>query len=225
MDAVSSSKAKYYIDQLAVTSEPGLTNAQLLLTNHDLRPGEKQPNFCILVESVVLTMRLMGSGTRTAQMGSMEFRSLLDCRFREYCTFIISLIESPQEIFVMTVNLECLLTILCQNTWMISSSMIVSGLSWWQSWICVWIGYFISSSFVCATGRIGAKYHISFPVASRASFGIWGSLWPVFNRAAMAVSLIFSLSHPNSQLSRLTRVLVHLVRCASMDRRCVLSHP
>lgn len=24
------------------------------------------------------------------------------------------------------------------------------------------------------------------PVVTRASFGIWGSLWPVFNRAAMA---------------------------------------
>lgn len=35
-------------------------------------------------------------------------------------------------------------------------------------------------------GRIGAQYHISFPVITRASFGIFGSLWPVFNRAAMA---------------------------------------
>lgn len=73
-----------------------------------------------------------------------------------------------------------------QNTWMISSSMIVNGLSWWQSWLCVWIGYSISAMFICSTGRIGATYHISFPVVSRASFGIWGSLWPVFNRAAMA---------------------------------------
>jgi NCS1 family nucleobase:cation symporter-1 len=72
------------------------------------------------------------------------------------------------------------------NTWMISSSMIVGGLSWWQSWLCVWIGYAISGCFVCLTGRIGATYHIGFPVVSRSSFGIWGSLWPVFNRAAMA---------------------------------------
>lgn len=61
-----------------------------------------------------------------------------------------------------------------------------SGLSWWQSWLCVWIGYSISGLFICATGRIGAKYHIGFPVVARSSFGIWGSLWPVFNRAAMA---------------------------------------
>lgn len=40
--------------------------------------------------------------------------------------------------------------------------------------------------FVCMTGRIGAKYHISFPVACRSSFGIYGSLWPVLNRAVMA---------------------------------------
>ena len=64
--------------------------------------------------------------------------------------------------------------------------MIANGLSWWQSWLAVWIGYSIAACFICSTGRIGSTYHISFPVVSRASFGIWGSLWPVFNRAAMA---------------------------------------
>ncbi|KKZ68318.1 NCS1 family nucleobase:cation symporter-1 [[Emmonsia] crescens] len=72
------------------------------------------------------------------------------------------------------------------NTWMISSAMIVEGLSWWQSWICVWLGYFIAAVFLCLSARIGAVYHISFPVGIRASFGVWGSMWPVFNRAAMA---------------------------------------
>ncbi|KAF2743566.1 uracil permease [Sporormia fimetaria CBS 119925] len=72
------------------------------------------------------------------------------------------------------------------NTWMISSAYIVDGLSWWQSWICVWLGYSLAGAFVCTTGRIGATYHISFPVVARSSFGIWGALWPVFNRAAMA---------------------------------------
>jgi NCS1 family nucleobase:cation symporter-1 len=72
------------------------------------------------------------------------------------------------------------------NTWMISAAAVTSGLSWWQSWLCVWIGYTIAGCFVCITARLGATYHISFPVVVRASFGIWGSLWPVFNRAAMA---------------------------------------
>ena len=74
-----------------------------------------------------------------------------------------------------------------KNTWMISSSMIVDGLSWWQSWLCVWIGYTIAAIFVCLMGRMGAIYRIPFAVTNRASFGIWGSFWPVVNRAAMAV--------------------------------------
>ncbi|EPS43020.1 hypothetical protein H072_2984 [Dactylellina haptotyla CBS 200.50] len=73
------------------------------------------------------------------------------------------------------------------NTWMIGASTIVGfGLNWWQAWLTVWVGYFIAGCFICLTGRIGAMYHISFPVVARSSFGIWGSLWPVFNRAAMA---------------------------------------
>ncbi|KAL1837977.1 hypothetical protein VTJ49DRAFT_3166 [Mycothermus thermophilus] len=121
-------------DKLAVESEPGLTNAQLMLTNHDLKPVEPARR----------------------QWGPWNFVG-----FWIADSFNI-------------------------NTWMISSSMIVSGLSWWQSWICVWLGYFISGFFICLTGRIGAVYHIGFPVVGRSSFGIWGSLWPVFNRAAMA---------------------------------------
>jgi NCS1 family nucleobase:cation symporter-1 len=66
------------------------------------------------------------------------------------------------------------------------SSSIVLGLSWWETWLCVWAGYTITAFFVVASGRMGAVYHISFPVINRASFGIWGSLWPVFNRGAMA---------------------------------------
>ena len=81
--------------------------------------------------------------------------------------------------------------------------MIVAGLSWWQAWLCVWIGYTIAGAFVVISGRIGAVYHISFPVVGRASFGIWGSLWPVFNRAAMgecafipdSIPFSFGLTH------------------------------
>jgi hypothetical protein len=84
-------------------------------------------------------------------------------------------------------KLMCLADSFNINTWMISSSLITGfGLSWWQSWICVWLGYSIAACFVVLTGRIGSTYHIGFPVLARASFGIWGSLWPVFNRAAMA---------------------------------------
>ncbi|KAL7266464.1 uracil permease [Rhizina undulata] len=114
--------------------EPGLTNAQLMLTNHDLKPVEPARR----------------------QWGSWN-----------YVGFWIA----------DSFNI---------NTWMIASSMILSGLSPYQSLICVLVGYFISASFICATGRIGATYHIGFPVVVRSSFGIFGSLWPVINRAGMA---------------------------------------
>lgn len=74
--------------------------------------------------------------------------------------------------------------------------MIIGGLSWWQAWICVWIGYIITGLFVALNGRLGAMYHVGFPVANRASFGIWGSLWPIFNRAGMGKLLIPPIS-PN----------------------------
>ncbi|KAL8873498.1 MAG: hypothetical protein Q9174_001054 [Haloplaca sp. 1 TL-2023] len=136
MEKLKESKVTYYVNKLAVKSEPGLTNAQLMLTNHDLKPVEPERR----------------------QWGPWNFVG-----FWIADSFNI-------------------------NTWMIASSMISGddGIAWWQSWLCVWIGYTISGFFICLTGRIGAMYHISFPVVGRASFGVWGTLWPVFNRAAMA---------------------------------------
>ncbi|CAF1013054.1 unnamed protein product [Adineta ricciae] len=73
-------------------------------------------------------------------------------------------------------------------TWMVISAIIGNDnvLSWWEAWMCVWFGFFIIGVFTCISGRIGAIYHISFPVIGRASFGIFGSLWPVFNRGVIA---------------------------------------
>ncbi|KAI1770275.1 permease for cytosine/purines, uracil, thiamine, allantoin-domain-containing protein [Hypoxylon cercidicola] len=134
MERLHSSKLNRWTDKVAVDNEDGLTTAQLMLTNYDLKPVEPERR----------------------QWGPWNFVG-----FWIADSFNI-------------------------NTWMISSSMIVGGLSWWQSWLCVWIGYAIAGGFICMTGRIGAMYHIGFPVVNRSSFGIWGCLWPVFNRAAMA---------------------------------------
>ncbi len=41
MEKVKSSKLAHLVDKLAVESEPGLTNAQLMLNNHDLKPGKQ----------------------------------------------------------------------------------------------------------------------------------------------------------------------------------------
>jgi NCS1 family nucleobase:cation symporter-1 len=39
MEKVKATRLAHFLDKLAVESEPGLTNAQLMLTNHDLKPG------------------------------------------------------------------------------------------------------------------------------------------------------------------------------------------
>ncbi|KAF2721950.1 hypothetical protein K431DRAFT_223216 [Polychaeton citri CBS 116435] len=134
MEKIRDSKAARFVHKLEVDHEPGLTAAQLMLANEDLKPVEPERR---------------------------QWRS------RNFVAFWIA----------DSFNV---------NTFMIASSGLVDGLSWWQAWLCVWVGYTIAAMFVCVTGRIGATYHISFPVTCRSSFGIWGSLWPVLNRSVMA---------------------------------------
>lgn len=67
--------------------------------------------------------------------------------------------------------------------------------------------------FVALNGRLGAMYHVGFPVANRASFGIWGSLWPIFNRAAMGKHSLSSGALPRHLL---TTHSVCLVWCSSL---------
>jgi NCS1 family nucleobase:cation symporter-1 len=73
------------------------------------------------------------------------------------------------------------------NTWQIASTGVQAGLSWWETWISVWLGYSFLSIFVFISQRVGSHYHISFPVGCRTSFGTFGSIWPVLNRVVMAI--------------------------------------
>ena len=45
MEKVKSTRIAHFVEKLAVESEPGLTNAQLMLNNHDLKPGEWYSRF------------------------------------------------------------------------------------------------------------------------------------------------------------------------------------
>lgn len=73
------------------------------------------------------------------------------------------------------------------NTWQIAATGLQLGLNWWQCWITIWIGYGFVGAFVVLASRVGSAYHLSFPISSRASFGIFFSLWPVINRVVMAI--------------------------------------
>ncbi|CAG8126486.1 unnamed protein product [Penicillium salamii] len=150
-------KLKSWLKKIQVEQDPGLTTAQLMLTNDDLRPA-----FANSGRLPVISLSL-----------TFELFALVDPDRRQWgwLNFVAFWIADSLNV----------------NTWMISSSMIVDGLSWWQAWLCVWIGYTISAIFVYLIGRIATIYRIPFAVTNRASFGIWGSFWPIINRAAMAV--------------------------------------
>jgi len=91
--------------------------------------------------------------------------------------------------------------------------MVQLGLSWWQAWICVWLGYGFVAPFIALNARPGAIFHITFPVVARTSFGLYGSLWCTFNRGAMAWCVSRLIVHwVKAQLSR--RFFQYLVRRA-----------
>ncbi|GAA5901512.1 uncharacterized protein JCM6883_000236 [Sporobolomyces salmoneus] len=71
---------------------------------------------------------------------------------------------------------------------MISGSSFLSfGLTFYEGVAASTAGFFLVSWFMLFNGRGGAFWHISFPVQSRASFGILGAAWPTLNRAAMGI--------------------------------------
>lgn len=73
------------------------------------------------------------------------------------------------------------------NTFQVAATGLQLGLNWWQTWLTVWIGYALVGVFVAMSSRVGAYYHVSFPIAARSSFGIYFSLWSVVNRVVMAI--------------------------------------
>lgn len=73
------------------------------------------------------------------------------------------------------------------NTWQIAATGVQAGMTWWQTWLSVWLGYLLCGVFITIGARIGVFYHVSFPVAARSSFGIYGSLWPIINRVFMSL--------------------------------------
>ncbi|KAL4930291.1 permease for cytosine/purines, uracil, thiamine, allantoin-domain-containing protein [Aspergillus undulatus] len=68
-----------------------------------------------------------------------------------------------------------------------ASTGLTVGLSMWGAVACSFARWFLAGILMALNGRAGALYHIPFPVQCRASFGVWGALWPTFNRAAMSV--------------------------------------
>jgi len=75
---------------------------------------------------------------------------------------------------------------LCIPTYMLASSLIGGGMSWWQAILTIFLGNTIVLIPMILNGRAGAKYGIPFPVYARASFGTRGANIPAMLRAIVA---------------------------------------
>ncbi len=74
----------------------------------------------------------------------------------------------------------------CIPTYMLSSGLIASGMSWWQAIITILLGNVIVLVPILLNSHPGTKYGIPFPVFARAAYGTVGSNLPALMRAVVA---------------------------------------
>lgn len=74
----------------------------------------------------------------------------------------------------------------CIPTYMLASSLIAGGMSWWQAVGTILLGNLIVLIPMLLNAHAGAKYGIPFPVFVRASFGVRGANIPAVLRALVA---------------------------------------
>jgi nucleobase:cation symporter-1, NCS1 family len=74
----------------------------------------------------------------------------------------------------------------CVPTYMLASSLISEGMSWWQAVGTIFLGNVIVLLPMVLNAHAGTKYGIPFPVYCRSSFGILGANVPAVLRALVA---------------------------------------
>lgn len=73
------------------------------------------------------------------------------------------------------------------TTYNIGSSLYAIGLNWWTIIIASFVGTFLCCIVLFFNSRGPSWYHIGFPVYVRAAAGIWGSMFFIFIRMAVAL--------------------------------------
>jgi nucleobase:cation symporter-1, NCS1 family len=74
----------------------------------------------------------------------------------------------------------------CVPTYMLASSLIAEGMSWWQAVLTIFLGNCVVLAPMVLNAHAGTKYGIPFPVYCRASFGVVGANVPAVLRALVA---------------------------------------
>ncbi len=74
----------------------------------------------------------------------------------------------------------------CIPTYMLASSLIQGGMSWWQAILTIALGNLIVLAPMILVAHAGTRYGVPFPVLARASFGLLGANIPSVLRAIVA---------------------------------------
>ncbi|MBL9023895.1 MAG: NCS1 family nucleobase:cation symporter-1 [Myxococcales bacterium] len=74
----------------------------------------------------------------------------------------------------------------CVPTYMLASSLITEGMSWWQAVVTIFLGNTIVLLPMVLNAHAGTKYGIPFPVYCRPAFGMLGANVPAILRALVA---------------------------------------
>ncbi len=74
----------------------------------------------------------------------------------------------------------------CVPTYMLASSLITAGMSWWQAVLTIFLGNAIVLIPMVLNAHAGTKYGIPFPVYCRPAFGMVGANVPAILRALVA---------------------------------------
>jgi NCS1 family nucleobase:cation symporter-1 len=74
----------------------------------------------------------------------------------------------------------------CVPTYMLASSLIAEGMSWWQAVLTIFLGNCVVLAPMVLNAHAGTKYGIPFPVYCRPAFGVIGANVPAILRALVA---------------------------------------
>lgn len=73
------------------------------------------------------------------------------------------------------------------GSWATAASLLNLRLNWWQAILACFLGSLIAACATVLNSRQSSVYHIGFPTLQRVSYGMYGSLFPVFTRAVVAI--------------------------------------
>ncbi|KAK7967054.1 putative uracil permease [Apiospora aurea] len=71
--------------------------------------------------------------------------------------------------------------------WNVAASLIAVGLTWQQAFISAVLGCLLSSLAIVFMARPGVMYHVGYPIIARVTFGMYGSYFFIFIRAAVCI--------------------------------------